>query len=302
MSRVNDARVDSFNNRILSVSKEGGKSIKICAEITFTLPMVYVSKEVLELRKVDEVFNRESNTVNVSRFVKEAKEADLKSPAPEGAYTNNNGNYLLDEDGKVIMSVEELKRFKVLQIVKGVSSNKEAFVIYDRKYKDIIILPNLEHINCESWSIVSVEVVKGYRLGSFRSMGNDLIKHEYLLSMNEEDKVDLQEPESVVTSTLLIDAYGLQSGDSGNHYKDYLYYEKTQNHNGVPVNYGITRCHTEPVGMICLGSIEELYPSGLTSPIPLYCISQPLVRTYSLGDIGLVTPNIKDKIYCLIDI
>lgn len=302
MAGNTDSRVDSFNNRILTITKPGGREIKVCVGILYTLPMVHVSDKVLELRKVDQVANRASDIVEVKRFVKSTPLADIKIPVVDGVYQDGNGNYVLDEDGKFIMAVEDLARYKVLQIAKGVSSNKEAMVIFDKKYKDIIIIPNLEYINCESWAKITVTVVKGFRLGSYYSLGDDLLKGEYNLSNNIESAYAIPEPEAVVSDTLLIDAYGLQSGDSGNHYKDYLYYEKTQNHNGVPVNYGVTRCHTEPVGLICLGTVGEMYPGGLEGNLPLYGIAQPLIRNYALTDMGLVKPNSVDKIYCLIDI
>ena len=194
-------------------------------------------------------------------------------------------------------------RYKFLQKFREAVSNREGTVFYDRLLKDIIILPNIEHIDMVSWRQYKNDIVCGYRVGSGKKLGYSLNKSELNVGMHLEDIVPIPEPAKRLGKSHLIDAYGLQPGDSGNHYNNVLYYERPSEHNGIEVNFGVQRYQTDTTNMIELGSIAEMYPDGLTEGIPVYGTTQPDVSFFSAELLGKnVIPNPTDKLYIIIDI
>lgn len=194
-------------------------------------------------------------------------------------------------------------RYKFLQKFMEASSNRRGDVFYDRKLKDIIIIPNIEEVNLVSWRQKKNDILCGYRVGSGKDLSYTLNKTELSLGIVVNEIVEIPEPAAFLGKSHLIDAYGLQPGDSGNHYNNSLYYESQRERNGISVTFGVQRYQTDTTNMIELGTIADLYPDGLLTGIPIYGITQPDLSFYSAELMGLrVKPNPTDKLYILMDV
>jgi hypothetical protein len=260
---------EDYENRVMTL-KEGEVIIPVKIRIKTTQPIIYMPDAELELKSIE--------TYPCTDIRTTLEIVDLL------------------EDGTTL-------RYKFLQKFREATSNREGTVFYDRLLKDIIILPNIEHIDMVPWRQIKNDIICGYRVGSGKPLGYSLNKSELSVGMDVNDMMPIPEPEKRLGVSHLIDAYGLQPGDSGSHYNNVLYYERPKDHNGFEVNFGVQRYQTDTTNMLELGSIAEMYPGGLTEGIPIYGTTQPDVSFFSAELLGKrVIPRPTDKLYVIIDI
>lgn len=264
---------DDYRFRKMTL-KEGDVTVPVKIRIKTTQPILYMSDRSITMKSIEQyptTLKRE--TLEIIDTFKDASDVDVI-------------------------------RYKYLFTFRECSANREGCVIYDRKLKDIIVIPNIEEVNMVSWRNMKNDILTGYRIGSgIVNPTSNLNRTELSLGFDLNDMVEIPEPEQLSGVSHLIDAYGLQPGDSGNHYNNVVYYERPKLHNDIEVNFGIQRYQTDTTNIIELGTFGDLFPSGVGAGIPIYGVNQPDLCFYSAELLGkFVTPNPTDKLYILMDI
>lgn len=267
--------LDDYKYRTITL-EENGVKVPVKVFIKTTQPILYIADDQLELKSIEQYqCTPKRATLNIIDQI----------------------NIDLDDVNSALID-----RYVFLAKFREPSSNREGMSLYDRKMKDIITIPTLESITMVGWRQFKNDIIYGYRYGSSNRLSGRVDKTEISLGMNLEEFTPIPEPTPFLGKSHMLDAYGLQPGDTGNHYNNTVYYERAKERNGNEVNFGIQKFQSDTTMLVELGSIADMYPSGMAYGISIHGVTQPDPNFYSaelLAISGMPSPT--DKLYLLLD-
>ena len=264
-----------YQHRVITL-EENGVTLSVKVFIKTTQPILYIAPDQLELKSIEQY---QCTTMRPTLHITDKINTDL----------NDVNSPLID-------------RYVFLSKFREPSSNREGMALYDRMLKDIITIPTLESINMVSWRQFKNDIIYGYRYGSANRLSGRVDRTEISLGMNLEEFTPIPEPTSYLGKSHMLDAYGLQPGDTGNHYNNTVYYERPKERNGDEVNFGIQKFQSDTTMLVELGTIADMYPSGMPYGISIHGVTQPDPNFYSAELLAITgTPNTTDSLYLLLD-
>ena len=268
--------IDDYKHRVMTL-EENGVVIPVKVFIKTTQPILYIADDQLELKSIEQY---QCTPMRPTLLVTDKINSDL----------DDVNSPLID-------------RYVFLAKFREPSSNREGMTFYDRKLKDIISIPTLEAITMVSWRQFKNDIIYGYRYGcANRYNSGRMDKTEISLGMDIEEFTPIPEPTSFLGKSHMLDAYGLQPGDTGNHYNNTVYYERPKERNGDEVNFGIQKFQSDTTMLVELGSIADMYPEGMPYGISIHGVTQPDPNYYSAELLAVSgTPTPTDKLYLLLD-
>lgn len=229
--------------------------IKICG----TLPIVTSDSKVLQSVTKETIPATADTPSSVINFIADKEYENLT--------LNNTGT--------------ALKRFVFMSRLTSPITGNEIFVVYDRKYEDIIFIPSLESFNIVSTleldSSKKTFRINGYRLGG----GKDLTTNDpgQLLEVDEYTRTKIKPAKGYntkikSTSVVIINLNSKNTGYGTTHRKF---------DGNTAIVYGDQQLNT----CINLGKVTDLL-EDVTSSLPIYLLYKYSVSAYGISYINKV--------------
>lgn len=176
-------------------------------------------------------------------------------------------------------------RFKfITEFITGVTKVKN-IVLFDRKYKDILIIPDMNFLDNSDDIILqdTTFVISAFRLGS-SAIGLSTASIDSFLSPDK-NLIALPEPEENIGNTVTLNLINGIANDTKN--KSTWVFEKYAS------GEGITRGDMIPASFINLGTVENLFGS-VDAIVPFSVAYQITPETFNISYIGNKSPKQRD--------
>lgn len=179
----------------------------------------------------------------------------------------------------------DINRFIFITRVESYINRDIVDLYYDKKYQDIIIVPDLvytKHLSpTEDINIFCQRIGGGYNV-------NDNTLTGLTISSDENCKITLPEARKISSASVYMAAIpGLQTPD---YTQDANSYEEMLND---AIN--LKRYHRQMLSFLCLGTVSQLF--GEVHRLPLYLLYQSGVRGFSFKYLNQVKPDANTKLY-----
>ena len=180
------------------------------------------------------------------------------------------------------------QRFKYIGLVENPINHLRVMLVYDRKFKDIIIMPPVDAFNNKDNCISFSQKIRmpGTIIGASQNGDTDTPATANIPISNF-THIDIPEPaESCVTESFVAI---MPAADPDNAYKDLNFIEKVTGTDDY-----IMRGEIRPVVFVKLGKISDLYPTNQNDiKLPVYLTYQYSVMKFMCCFLNMV--NTKDR-------
>lgn len=186
-------------------------------------------------------------------------------------------NTLVDPDYKILNKQGNLvngDRFILLTEINSSMTFSKARLYYDKKYQDIIVVPDLESLGTTSVTEGQSYVVDGYVIGAMGAIDST---SDAIVNVKEEVEYRLSDTKSnIQSSTIFIETRGVGYGAR----RDMRIYKETSK----GIKY--FNKNTSVTALIKLGKAKDIFVNP--PQLPLYHFYQSSIKEYSGKYLGVV--------------
>lgn len=242
MTKLGISNIDSFNNRIANISNGGANKAKMLViELGSTLPIFVTIDSV-----IDKYVVREAAAVTPDVKLTTLEDADYPD------------------------------RFIFIGAVPSQLNQTLVYMYYDKKYKDIIIIPSIEQLSLAPDNFRFM--IRGYRLGSGKEFPDSKLVN--IINIDESNKYDL--PEAKANANMKSKLITMPGYDPSNMINTNKFEEQVGDFN---LQHGDRKLFTT----ICLGTATDLFTT--VDRLPLYLLYQASFTEFGITYLHNINPS-----------